>query len=151
MSKKLSTTQVQEIVEGMASRLSDYIAECDELPSKFECYECGRASNEYFVCGCHHPSVSEYKECPVCGEWIDIDDTPVWHCCMTVKVVDESEIEDGYKQQFSKLLNKLYKKAQETRPVNRDIDEQMINVICDYYEDDASLKEATDFVNGLTK
>lgn len=155
MNKKLSTTQVQEIVEMMASRLSSYIEECANLPSKFECYECGRASNEYFVCECHRPHVCEYKECPVCGEWIDIDDTPVWHCCMTVKVVDQSDIEDCYKNKFSELLHKIFRKARKNKPFNRSfkfqqrfIDDQMINVICDYYEDDASLKEATDFVNG---
>lgn len=150
MSKKLNTTQVQEIVEGMASRLSYYIEECSELPSKFECYECGRASNEYFVCGCHHPNVCEYKQCPECGDDVDVDDESVWHCCMTVKVVDESEIEDYEKKKFSELLNKLYKKAQHSKPKNKNLDEWMIKIVCDAYEDDVCLKEATDFVNGLT-
>lgn len=154
--KELTAPEVQEIVEMMASRLLDHIEECDGLPSKFECDECGRNSNEYFVCVCHSPKVCEYKECPQCGEWIaineiDVDDEPLWHCCMTTKVVDESTIEDCYKQKFSEFLNAIFKKACESRPMNRSIDEHMIDVICDYYEDDASLKEATDFVNGQTK
>lgn len=145
---KLTAQQVQEIVEGMASRLSDYIAECEELPSKWECAECGRNNSENFPCGCHNPKVREHKECPQCGEWIDLGVEPVWACCMAIKVVDESKIKDCYKQQFSELLHKLFKKAEATRPINRDIDEQMIDVICDAYEDSLSLKEATDFING---
>lgn len=147
--KRMLTKQVGKILEDLTGLLTDYIEECEQLPSKFECDECGRNSAEHFTCNCHAPKVCEYKECPVCGEWIDVDDEEVWECCMSDRVIDESDLEDQHKEAFLYLMKDLLKKAKAKRPINKSLDDVMIDVMCDAYEDEASLKSATEFVNGI--
>ena len=143
----LLATQVAKILEDITNELVIYIEECEKLPSKYECYECGRNSSEHFACGCERPRVDEYKECPVCGEWIEVDE-PVWTCCFKTNTVCSGEIEllddnEVRQEAFIALLSALLKKAEEVnRPVNRSLGDVMIDVMCDSYE------KATDFVNG---
>ena len=70
----LLATQVAKILEELTGVLADYIEACNAIPSKWECYECGRNSSEHFACGCERPRVDEYVKCPVCGEWIEVDE-----------------------------------------------------------------------------
>ena len=149
--KHLLATQVAKILEELSGVLADYIEECNAIPSKWECYECGRNSSEHFACGCERPRVDEYKECPVCEDWVEV---PVWNCCFATNIIrsGENELLDGNKPRqrvFIELLRDLLKKAEEVnRPVNRSLGDVMIDVMCDSYEDEDKLKEATDFVNG---
>ena len=151
--KHLLATQVAKILEDITNELGIYIEECEKLPSKYECYECGKNSKEYFTCGCERPRVDEYVKCPVCGEWIEVDE-PVWTCCFATNIIrsGENELLDGNKPRrrvFIELLCDLLKKAEEVnRPVNRSLGDVMINVLCSAYEDADELKKATDFVNG---
>ena len=148
----LLATQVAKILEDITNELVIYIEECEKLPSKYECYECGRNSSEHFACGCERPRVDEYKECPVCNDWVEVDE-PVWTCCFKTNTVCSGEIElldDNEVRQdaFIALLSALLKKAEFNRPVNRSLGDVMIDVMCSAYEDADELKKATDFVNG---
>ena len=136
--KHLLATQVSEILEELSGVLADYIEECNAIPSKWECYECGRNSSEHFTCGCERPRVDEYKECPVCNDWVEVDE-PVWTCCFASNIICSSEVE---------LLGKLLGQSRKQKPVNRSLGDVMIDVMCDSVEDEDKLKEATDFVNG---
>ena len=149
--KHLLATQVAKILEDITNELGIYIEECEKLPSKYECYECGRNSKEYFTCGCERPRVDEYVKCPVCGEWIEVDE-PVWTCCFATNIIRSGEnelLDDNEVRQeaFIALLSALLKKAEFNRPVGRSLDDVMINVLCSAYEDEDELKEATEFVN----
>ena len=148
----LLATQVAKILEDITNELVIYIEECEKLPSKYECYECGRNSSEHFACGCERPRVDEYKECPVCNDWVEVDE-PVWTCCFKTNTVCSGEIElldynEVRQEAFIALLSALLKKAEAERPTGRSLGDVMIDVMCDSYEDEDELKEATDFVNG---
>ena len=136
--KLFTQTQIAKSLEDLTGEVADYIEKCEKLPSKYECYECGRNSKEYFTCGCERPRVDEYVKCPVCGEWIEVDE-PVWTCCFASNIICSSEVE---------LLGKLLGQSRKQKPVNRSLGDVMIDVMCDSVEDEDKLKEATDFVNG---
>lgn len=146
--KQFTQTQIAQILEDLLSRLVDYIEECEEIPIKYECYECGRNSNEHFVCNCERPHVEEYQSCPVCGEYIEVSES-VWTCCFVDRLVKNELLPDNKRVQrtFVDFLEELLEKAGNDRPVNRTLGDMMIHLMCEMYEDEDELKKATDFIN----
>ena len=149
--KQFTQTQIAQILDNLTGRLADYIEECEKLPSKYECDQCGRNAKENFACNCERPQVEEYQACPVCGEWIEIRESVWAHCFSThIVYIGKSELlldNKRVQRAFVDFLEELLNKAKSYRPVIRTLGTVMIDIMCEQYEDEEELEKATAFIN----